>query len=507
MPLFYDWLNRIVKDQGGGGTALVYRDTYLSWRGLCHRVDRRAQELTSFGVGPGSWLGVMLGNVPEFVILAAAASKLNVVFVPLDPTTASRELDMILEAAPLRALITRPHGGDTPTPAAATPPRADGRRGGARIQPEGRRRLQGTLLNVHLYKRTPAELPAGFAASTALFTADAGGDPKGVLRTDAELQIIADTLANALDLQPEERVLGAAPLHHGFGFDAGFLAPLSRGASLYLEDELSIKRLGKLLRDERIDVFPGNPALFGALAREVTVKPLTTRNARFLSAGSPLSETVATAFHERYRVRLLSTYHATETGPVAFDKTGKEPGTVGKPFDGVELRLQPAPPGPPTQPGPSVDGAALGPDRGAGPQPIWVRSKGASAFFIPKLALARHAGSVPIGRTDSEGWFRTGDLGRVDKAGRLTLAGREDDLVKIDGKRVALGEVAGCLEAYPKVKEAEARLSHDEIGNPIVVARVVATAGCRPEELIDHCARSLAPYKVPRHIDIGAAES
>jgi long-chain acyl-CoA synthetase len=499
MPLLYDWLNKIVKDQGGGGTALVYRDTYLSWRGLCHRVDRRAQELTSFGVGPGSWLGVMLGNVPEFVILAAAASKLNVVFVPLDPTTASRELDMILEAAPLRALITRPHGGDTPTPAAAAPPRADGRRPAARIQPEGRRRLQGTLLNVHLYKRPPAALPADFAASTALFTADAGGDPKGVLRTDAELQTIADTIADALELESEERLLGAAPLHHGFGFDAGLLAPLSRGASLYLEDELSIKRLGKLLRDERIDVFPGNPALFGALSREVTVKPLTTKNARFLSSGYPLPESVATAFHERYRVRLMSTYHATETGPISFDKTGKESGTVGKAFQGVELRLGAEP-----RQGAVASTGDAAPE---GPSPIWVRSKGASSFFIPKLALARHAGSVPIGRTDAEGWFRTGDVGTINKAGRLVLSGREDDLVKIDGKRVALGEVAGCLEAFPKVKEAEARLAHDEIGNPIVVARVVAAAGCRADELIDHCARTLAPYKVPRHIEIGAAET
>ena len=497
MPLIYDWLNKIVKDQGGGGTALVYRDTYLSWRGLCHRVDRRAQELATFGVGPGSWLGVMLGNVPEFVILAAAASKLNAVFVPLDPTTASRELDMILEAAPLRALITRPHGGDTPTPGAATTPRSDGRRPSARIQPEARRRLQGTLLNVHLYKRAAAELPAGFAASTVLFTADAGGDPKGVMRTDAEMQIIADTIADAVALTSEERLLGAAPLHHGFGFDAGFLAPLARGASLYLEDELSIKRLGKLLRDEHIDVFPGNPALFGALAREVAVKPLATKNARFLSSGSPLPETVADAFSERYRVRLLSTYHATETGPISFDKTGKEPTSVGKPFDGVEVRLSQSPGGAPND--------AAG-SSSPGPQPIWVRSKAASEHFIPNLTLAPHAGSVAIGRTDAEGWFRTGDLGTIDKSGRLRLAGREDDLVKIDGKRVALGEVAGCLEAFPKVKEAEARLAHDETGNPIVVARVIATAGCRPEELIDHCARVLAPYKVPRHIEVNAAE-
>ncbi len=87
MSLLYDWLQRILKDQGGGGTALVYRDTYLSWRGLAHRADRRAQELTGFGIGAGAWFGAMLGNVPEMVILAAAASKLGAVLVPLDPTT------------------------------------------------------------------------------------------------------------------------------------------------------------------------------------------------------------------------------------------------------------------------------------------------------------------------------------------------------------------------------------------------------------------------------------
>src|SRR5437667_1324517 len=115
MPLLYDWLQSTMKERGtvaaGAGTALVYRDTYLSWRGLRHRVDRRAQDLKGLGIGPGSWVGVMLGNVPDFVILALAVSKLRAVLVPLDPTTSARDLDMILEAAPLRALVTRPRGG------------------------------------------------------------------------------------------------------------------------------------------------------------------------------------------------------------------------------------------------------------------------------------------------------------------------------------------------------------------------------------------------------------
>jgi acyl-coenzyme A synthetase/AMP-(fatty) acid ligase len=74
-------------------------------------------------------------------------------------------------------------------------------------------------------------------------------------------------------------------------------------------------------------------------------------------------------------------------------------------------------------------------------------------------------------------------------------------VVKVDGKRVALGEVAGCLESFAKVKAAEARLVLDDFDGAYVVARVVVAGACRAEELIDHCARNLAPYKVPRQIE------
>ena len=484
MSLLYDWLQRILKDQGGGGAALVYRDTYLSWRGLVHRADRRAQELAGFGIGPGVWFGAMLGNVPELVILAAAASKLGAVLVPLDPTLASRELDMILEAAPLRALITRPHGGDTPTPAPVSPARSDGRRGGPRHEPESRRRLQGTLLNVHLYRRSPPDVPPGVDPAIVLFTADAGGDPKGVIRSEDQLAAIAGTVAEALSVAAEEQVLVAAPMHHCFGFDVGLLAPMMSGATLYLEDEVSVKRLTKLLRDERIDLFPASPAVLGVLSREVAVKPLTAKNARFLSSGSSLPGSVADAFHERYKVRVLSCYHSTETGPISLDRTGKDPGTVGKLYPGVELRL-------------GGGDVTVGPGEAA---PVWVRSAGVSRTFVPEMTVPLR-GSVPVGRADGDGWLRTGDIGSVDKQGRLTLIGREDDVVKVDGRRVALGEVAGCLEAFGKIREAEARVVTDDFGGQTVIARVVAGGPCKAEDLIDHCARNLAPYKVPRQIE------
>ncbi|MBT8493624.1 MAG: hypothetical protein KJO07_11240, partial [Deltaproteobacteria bacterium] len=97
--------------------------------------------------------------------------------------------------------------------------------------------------------------------------------------------------------------------------------------------------------------------------------------------------------------------------------------------------------------------------------------------------------------------LRTGDLGKLDRSSRLTLTGREDDVVKIEGKRVALGEVEGCLENFPQVREAKARLEEDPYNGNIVVAEVVTAAELEPEDIIDHCARNLAPYKVPRRVE------
>lgn len=448
------------------------------------------------GIGPGSWVGLMLGNVPDFVILALALSKIEGVVVPLDPTMGNRELEMVLEAAPLRALITRPRGGESgqvppassyygvaptprPTPVVRVAPPS-------KFVPENRRRLQGTLLTCSLYKRAPIANLSESGPAVVQFTATVGGDPKGVLKTTANLKASAAAIGKSLELKPDDRVLCTMPLHHSYGFDLGLLATLAHGTSLFLEDEISPKRIAKLLREQSVDVFPGTPALFGALARVPTVKPLKIAGARYLSSGSSLPPAIAESFHQRFGIRLLSCYHSTQAGPLAIDRPGKDPATVGKAFEGVDLRIA-------TAKGGKVAGGE--------PGPVWARSKALSMLVVPKIHLPKRDGGVAIGDVDSEGWFRTGDLGQIDRSGRLTITGREDDLVKVDGKRVALGEVEGCLESFPKIKAAQAFVITDDLGGPMVIARVVRAGVCRAEDIIDHCARNLAPYKVPRQIE------
>jgi long-chain acyl-CoA synthetase len=206
---------------------------------------------------------------------------------------------------------------------------------------------------------------------------------------------------------------------------------------------------------------------------------------------------VSNLFAEHYGVRVLSCYHSTEAATVALEDTGKYPSTVGKPIDGVEIKIT------------AADGTAQkAPNAKEGL--IWVKSKTLSPKSIGPFdaeeaasgkAAARASGMVAIGSIDKSGWLRTGDLGKLDKTARLVITGREDDVVKVDGKRVALGEVEGCLESFPKIKAAQATVVTDPMAGAMVVARVVTKQKCGAEEIIDHCARNLAPYKVPRRIE------
>lgn len=509
MTLLYDWLKKAAKVQGNN-KAVVYRDNYLSWRGLLHRVDRRAQEFKSMGIKEGAWVGLMLGNVPDFVILALALSKLDAAIVPIDPTTGGRELELILAAAPLRALVTRPRGSEGSISAsgvsAPVPPSTLPR---SRVQrptqpPPGsppptpaadaaevRRRLQGTLLTCSVYKRNPPD--HGVDPIAVLFTADSLGDPKGVLRTDKNTTAAVDHAISALDMTDKTKVLVAVPLFHAYGWDLGFLPTLKLGCTMFLEEEISARRIGKLVREHDIDVLPGTPAMYAELSKLPTAKQLELLKPKYLAAGSRLDQTVADGFFNEYGVRILSCYHSTEAATVALEDTGKYPTTVGKPIEGVEVKIT----------GP--DGKPAAKDK---PGLIWIKSKTLSPKSIgpfddekPTTTKERASGMVAIGAHDKGGWLRTGDLGKLDKNGRLCITGREDDVVKVDGKRVALGEVEGCLEAFAKIKAAQATVVTDPMAGAMVVARVVMKQKGSAEEIIDHCARNLAPYKVPRRIE------
>src|SRR5690606_10678794 len=308
MTLLYDWL-KSAADARGNNKALVYRDNYLSWRGLLHRVDRRAQEFKAMGLKKGAWVGLMLGNVPDFVILALGLSKLGVTVVPIDPTTGARELELMMAAAPLRALGTRPRGSEATGGSPGTRRRENEEPEETEEEPpEIRRRLQGTLLTCSVFKTPNPDF--GADASAVMFTADSLGDPKGVLRTNANFEASVDQVVKVLSIDEGSRILTAVPLFHAYGWDIGLLPTLRTGATMYLEEEISAKRVAKLLREHTIDVLPGTPTMYSELSRLPIRRPLEVENPRFLAGGAPLDPEIAQSVEESYGVKVLSCYHS-----------------------------------------------------------------------------------------------------------------------------------------------------------------------------------------------------
>jgi len=490
MSLLYEWLDSAASVRRRGKfaqSALIYRDTYLSWYGLVHRVDRRARELKTFGIEAGDWVGLMLGSVPEFMVLALALSKLEAVVVPLDPTIGGRDLDMVLAAAQLRALITRPNASP-PLAAPANPTTAEPSSSKTRISVENRRRLSGTLLTCTVFKRLSPKQPAESVPEVVLFTLDSGGDPKGVIRERRHLEGVSTSVARTLDVDANSLLCAATGLHTSQGFDLGLCTALSRHTGLILDDEMVVPRLAKMLAEQQLDILAATPAVFAAMTRLPTARPCPSKRTLCVSSGAPLTPSVARVFRRRFGVPLLSCYQAVETGPVSLDREGEHPDTVGRPFFGVDVRVA------------TSSGAVLPPGQAGS---VWVRSAGVSAHVVPPVKVRRHGDEIPISRCTTDGWLRTGDRGILDREGRLTLLGREDDLVKVDGRRVALGEVEGCLEAYAHVRSAEARVEHDEDGGARVIARVFRGGPCTSKQIIDHCTKHLAPHKVPARVEFG----
>lgn len=477
--LLYQWLREAAQRQGST-QALVYKDTYLSWRGVYERVERRALELQQMGIGEGHWVGLMLGNVPEFLILAGALTKLRALVVPLDPTTGSRELQTILQIVPMRALITRPRGGIDPTSSApekggriTIPAPQEG------IQPETRRRLQGTLLSCALYKRT--HVPTIPSEATYLFlTSDKNGAPVGVFRTDSQQEAQQKAWQEAVSF-PSQRMLMLVPCHTTYGFEQGLLATAYQGLTLYLEDEMLGSRVCKLIREQNIGLVLGTPRLFANLARGLlTPLPPPKSPVQFLSSEYPLLQEESRLFHERMGFWPFSLYRHTEAGLISLNTGGKEQ-HVGNALPGVEIRCE----------GRSEEKV----------EPIWVRSAWTCTHTLHAEGVHSQQQVAPeVGECTKEGWLRTGDVGWVTAQGVLFLQGREDDAVKLEHKRVLRSEVIRCLQQHPRVRSASVEVTRTVDDQVILTATVHCRGSCTEQELSDFCVRHLAPYKVPRRI-------
>ncbi|MFC5995159.1 AMP-binding protein [Pseudonocardia hispaniensis] len=391
----------------------------------------------------------------------------GVAVVPINPRIGERELGhVVADAAPDAVLA----GPDVDLPAAlAALPRESG---------DFRDRVGG-------FPRTE---PAPDTSAFVIYTSGTTGPPKGAVHTRAAVAANLDALADAWAWTDRDRLAHALPLFHVHGLVLGVLGPLRRGGSLQHLGGFDAAGLATAVEGGATMVF-GVPTQYHRLAGELaanTDAAAAIGRARLLVSGSAALTVVDHArIKEATGLAVRERYGLTETLILTAARADDEvePGTVGRPLAGTEVRLAPL----------AADSGSPVSDDGLGA--VEVRGPGLFSGYLnlPDATVAAHT---------SDGWFATGDIGRWTPSGALALVGRmATDLIKSGGYKIGAGEIENALLEHPGVAEvAVIGVPDDDLGERVVA--VVVPAGSPPaaQELIDHVAALLAPHKRPREV-------
>ncbi len=316
-----------------------------------------------------------------------------------------------------------------------------------------------------------------------LYTSGTNGLPKGVELTYGNLA------SNCRDCVVHERIatdhtlLSVLPPFHVFGLTALTLLPLWMGMTVHYIPRFNPIEAVRTISEKRISILMAIPSMLSAMAR---VKSATSESFKSLyltiSGGEPLRETTAREFQERFGVTLLEGYGLTETSPVVSinQPWAQRTGTVGHPIPNCEIRII------------GTNREVLGPQqdgeivlRGPNVMKGYYRRADATASVI-----------------DSDGWFHTGDMGRIDSDGYLSITGRIKEMLIVGGENVFPREIENVLMQHPAVEEAAVIGHEDPSRGEVPIAFVILREGATADEneLRALCRNNLAGFKVPREI-------
>ncbi|TWG91561.1 long-chain acyl-CoA synthetase [Nocardioides sp. J9] len=447
--------------------AIRMDDAVLSYSALDAASARMAGHLVAAGVRPGDRVGVMLPNVPYFPVVYYAVLRAGGVVVPMNVLLKERETGFYLSDSGAK-LVVAWHDF---LPAAQA--------GAAEAGAECLSVVPGELEKL-LAAATPApEVVDRDDSDTAviLYTSGTTGKPKGAELTHANLRSNVETVVAMLELTPEDVILGALPLFHSFGQTAGLNAAIASGACLSVIPRFDPAKAVEMLDRDDVTIFEGVPTMFSAMLH-TPGRPTHGSLRLCVSGGAAMPVEVMRGFEEAFGCMVLEGYGLSETSPVAsFNHPDRErkAGSIGTPIAGVEMKL--------------VD----------------VRDDGVGEIAIRGANVMRGYWNRPDATAeaiDADGWFRTGDLARVDEDGYFFIVDRSKDMIIRGGYNVYPREVEEVLYEHPAIAEAAVvGIPDAELGEEVVaVIAFRPGAEADPGEVQRFVQDRVAAYKYPRKV-------
>jgi long-chain acyl-CoA synthetase len=460
--------------------ALVYRDERVTHAELVDRVERPAAGLSAEGIGAGDAVALLLPNDPTFVASYYAISALGAVVVPVNPAFKQDELDFYFRQTGVRAVISDDRSAGVCERIVASWDKP------AKVIPTSAAHCQALTLDM-LMQAEPAKLSRRSPEEPLvnMFSSGSTGRPKRVARTHAQLRGEAEYY-DWMGIGPEDKIFCTIPLFHTYGMGCAMLAATRTGATLVLLEDpnpflLRRQRAMELIESERVTIYPGVPFNFRLMAEAPGSADLSSIRLAF-SAGTALPRPFFDGFLDKFGVPVRQLYGCTEAGTLTANLDDDPVATfesVGKPVQGAQVLIE------------DEEGELVGPETVG---EIAVKSPGLTNGYADEEELNRQA--------FRDGFFLSGDLGKLDAEGRLTITGRKKLLIEVGGYKVDPIEVEDVVVTHPRVAEAVVVGVATKVqGEEQIKAVVVPSDEVDERELIGFCQQHLANFKVPQVVE------
>jgi malonyl-CoA/methylmalonyl-CoA synthetase len=465
-----------VETVGGEGGGLRY-----SWRDLDRASAMMANLLDSLELPPRSRIAVQVEKSVESLILYLATLRAGHVYLPLNTAYQSAEIGYFIENAEPAVVVCSPKNHGWVSKIAFS--------GGTRhVFTLGDDR-SGSLLERaahHSDRHEPAVCQADDLA-VIIYTSGTTGRSKGAMLSHGNMLSNARVLRSYWDWRPDDVLIHALPIFHVHGLFVAIHGALINGSPMLWLNRFDPATVVSLL--PRASVFMGVPTLYVRMLEDPRLtREQAARMRLFISGSAPLLIETFRDWQQRTGHTILERYGMSETvmltsNPCLPDArhggaAERRGGTVGFPLPGVELRVvddqgQPVPTG-------EIGGIQVrGPNVFQG---YWRMPEKTAEEFT------------------SDGFFRTGDVGRIDAQGYVTIVGRSKDLIISGGYNVYPAEIEGFINDLPGVAEsAVVGVPHPDFGE-VGVAVVIARPGARldPDRIIGELKARLANFKIPK---------
>jgi acyl-CoA synthetase (AMP-forming)/AMP-acid ligase II len=455
-----DWetIPQLVQSAGkrfGDAEAVVDGSLRLTFAELADRVRVAAGAFDAAGVRKGDRGAVWAPNSAEWIIAAFGLLTAGGVLVPVNTRFKAGEAGDIIRRSGAKAVLVE-----------------KGFLGVDYVAPPGVPVID--LKSDFLAGGSPFEREvSGEDVADIVFTSGTTGRPKGVLMNHAQTLRLYAEWCDLADLREGDRYLIVNPFFHIFGFKAGCVASLIRGATILPMPVFDVERVLGLIETEKVTMLPGPPTLYHSLLEAKGERDLSSLRAAVTGAADIPVELIRRVHQELPFQSIMTGYGLTEAGTVTTSRAGDSfediATTVGVPCDGVEVRI-------------------------ADDSEVLVRGYSVMRGYLDDPAATAEA-------IDEDGWLHTGDLGSLDDGGRLRIVGRKKDMFIVGGFNAYPAEIEGFLLEHPAVAQAAVIGVPDDRLGQVGKAFVIRKGPVSAEELIAWSRERMAGFKAPRLVE------